>query len=318
MQRLLRQIALPLILATSATPALAHWKTETFTANGITFTTQTWGNQMVLQINGSKSTLKGDDFLNALSFTNIAALGQVKSVSTPFASAFTGNRAIGADGCGSANPAGAAQALCFDGFGNLDLSKPQSFTIVFKDTIKNVKPEIKMTLVDNKFDVKGELYQASFDTKTGSYVKTGGTTTPPVTTPPVTTPPVVTPPVTNPPVTTPPVTTPPVTTPPVVTPPVTTPPVITEPAPNEPTTPPVLVPVDMPDPIPPAGPTTPIDPELTPPTVDPQPPVVIPVDGPELPGNGGNPSEVPEPQSLLLLAGGLGALALMRRRKARK
>lgn len=273
MHRLLLKIALPLLLATSATPALAHWKYDSFTADGITYTTKTWGKTMYLYINGSKSTLEGDDYLSAVSITNIGALGEVVKVRSSFKDTSSGNTSIGNGGCGAATGAGGAAALCVEGSKNLSLNGTKAIRIDFKNDIKPVKPEFTLTLVDKVKDEQGELYNVSFGTKTGSYANNsgsnsgggngnggsngngnGGTTTP----------------------------------------------------------------VDMPNPNPPTPPVNPVDPELIPPTTNPQPPVTIPVDQPNLPGNGGAPSDVPEPQSMLLMAAGMAALMLMRRRQTRK
>jgi len=79
----------------------------------------------------------------------------------------------------------------------------------------------------------------------------------------------------------------------------------------------------MPTPEPETPAPQPVDPEVipTPPILEPVPTPggTLPVDGPAIPGADEAPSEVPEPQSIMLLAGGLGLIALLRRRqKARK
>lgn len=334
MQRILRQLALPIVLAAIAGPALAHFNTkpvtptvtDSFTVNGIKFTTRKTGTSVTLEVDGRNSTLKGDNYLNAISIGNIGTVSKVSLVSSPWSSGVVlNNSSIGSAGCGASTGKGTITTqMCLDGFGNLSLDKVQQFKFDISGNVKLSAADIKMTLVDNFWNLSGEVYQASFGTKTGGYVQIV-TPTPTPTTPTTPTPATPTP------TPAPTIPTPAPTTPTPEPSPEPAPAPAPNPIPEPVTPPPVTTPIEEPakDPFPlpepalptpdttsPTLPSTP-EPELIPvPDVGPVKPVdTLPVSGPG--AQDGKPSEVPEPESLALMGAGLALVAMLRRRQAR-
>lgn len=334
MQPILRHATLALLLAGAATSALAHYSTPaTTTSNkvsvdGMTFTTTVSGNTMTLEIDASKHTggVSAAKYLDALSFTNIGTFSKATLVSSPFSwvQDFKAGTA-GANGCQS-GAKGASSSLCLGGVLPTTLKDNMTFKFAFEGAVDLKAPQVQLNLLDSFFQSTGSLYQVNFGTKTGGLINTGGNTTTPQPTPTPTPTPVPTP--TPTPVPTPvPTPTPTPEPTPVPTPtPEPTPTPTPEPAPQPPVFEPTPIPTPTPEPTPipmpePAPEPTPVnppvttpDPELIPlPDTGPVKPIeTLPV-GAETPGNGA-PSEVPEPETLALMAAGLGLVAYMRRR----
>lgn len=291
----LRRTALSLLLATCAASASAHWQTQpskpvvpsvtsTQTVNGIDFTSTVTGNKLVLDIDAANPAGGASKavYLNALSLGNIGSYTGVSVTgSNAISNGWTAtSQSLSASGC----KGGPNSATTGKGSG-----KTTTYSSLCLDGFLPVFLDDDMTFT---FYFNGDVNLTSPNLNFSLLDKWFQ----PLSLTSVTFPAKDTgsangggnatvPPVTQPPVTQPPVTQPPVTP--------TTP---DQPAPQpQPVPPDVIPPADI-------EPTLPVD--------------TLPV-GQPAPGGDGS-SEVPEPQSILLMAGGLGLLAMLRRRQARR
>lgn len=328
----LRLTALAALLGATTMTAQAG----VLTTDGVTFTSSWSGNVLTLEIDAAKHS-GGWSGATGLAALAIKEVGTYSSVSVSGAPGGTtawklSTSELKASGCSGTSNGAAGSRMCFYGQ-QIALADDMVFKFTFNGTsVATTEPHVKVEFVDAKGNKVGSLLSQTLPKSTAT---TPSAPTTPVTTTPVTTTPVTTAPVTTAPVTTAPATTTPVTTAPGTTAPVTPVIPVIPVVPGTPTTSTgtqtsatadTSTPVSTPSPTDTKTPTGTLDvamPSGTPAALPPQEdlPSTLPVTSGDVAqspaGNAAASANVPEPESIALLLGGLGLMGLVLRRRPR-